>query len=42
MRATITLDDNSLAEAQALTGMQETSALVHIALEALVERETAR
>jgi Arc/MetJ family transcription regulator len=42
MRATITLGDNLLAEAQALTGVQEASALVHVALTALVERDTAR
>jgi Arc/MetJ family transcription regulator len=42
MRATITLGDNLLAAAQTLIGMQETSALVHVALKALVERETAR
>jgi Arc/MetJ family transcription regulator len=42
MCATNTLDDNLLAEAQALTGVQETSALVHVALTALVKRETAR
>jgi Arc/MetJ family transcription regulator len=42
MRITITLDDDLLAEAQGLTGVQETSALVSVALKALVERETAR
>ncbi len=42
MRTTITLDDDLLAKAQALTGVQEKSALVRMALKALVERETAR
>ena len=40
MRAAITLDDDLLAEAQALTGAQEASALERVALKALVERET--
>ena len=42
MRTTITLDDDLIAKAQALTGLQEKSALVRAALKALVERETAR
>ena len=42
MRTTITLDDDLIAKAQALTGLQEKSALVRAALRALVERETAR
>jgi Arc/MetJ family transcription regulator len=42
MRTTITLDDDLVAKAQALTGLQEKSALVRVALKALVERETAR
>jgi Arc/MetJ family transcription regulator len=42
MRTTITLDDDLLAQAQALTGVQEKSALVRVALKGLVERETAR
>jgi Arc/MetJ family transcription regulator len=42
MRTTITLDDDLLAKAQSLTGLQEKSALVRMALKALVERETAR
>jgi Arc/MetJ family transcription regulator len=42
MRTTITLDDDLVAKAQALTGVQEKSALVRLALKALVERETAR
>ena len=42
MRTTISLDDDLLAAAQALTGVQEKSALVRLALKELVERETAR
>ena len=42
MRTTITLDDETVARAQELTGLQEKSALVREALKALVERESAR
>jgi Arc/MetJ family transcription regulator len=42
MRTTLALDDALLAEAQALTGLSEKSALVREALKALVERESAR
>jgi Arc/MetJ family transcription regulator len=42
MRTTITLDDELVAKAQELTGIQEKSALVRHALKALVEREAAR
>lgn len=42
MRTTLTLDDDLLAEAQRLTGSSEKSALVRQALEALIERESAR
>lgn len=42
MRTTISLDDDLVAKAQALTGVLEKSALVRMALKALVERETAR
>lgn len=42
MRATLILDDELLAKAQALTGVIEKSALVRLALRALVERESAR
>jgi len=42
MRTTLALDDDLLAEAQALTGIQEKSALVRDALKALIERESAR
>ena len=42
MRATIALDDDLLAQAGALTGVTERSALVREALKALIERESAR
>ncbi len=42
MRTTLALDDNLLAEAQRLTGMNEKTALVRLALTALIERESAR
>ncbi|MFP3889242.1 type II toxin-antitoxin system VapB family antitoxin [uncultured Ralstonia sp.] len=42
MRATLVLDDDLIAKAQALTGLQEKSALVCEALTALIERECAR
>lgn len=42
MRTTIALDDDLVAEAQALTGLTEKSALVREALMALVQRESAR
>ena len=42
MRTTIALDDELLAKAQALTGFKEKSSLVHEALKALIERESAR
>ena len=42
MRTTITLDDETVARAQELTGLKEKSALVREALKALVERESAR
>ena len=42
MRATLFLDDVLLARAEALTGLNEKSALVHEALKALIERESAR
>ncbi|MEO9189264.1 MAG: type II toxin-antitoxin system VapB family antitoxin [Acetobacteraceae bacterium] len=41
MRTTVNLDDELLAEAQALTGLHEKSALVREALKALIERESA-
>jgi Arc/MetJ family transcription regulator len=42
MRTTLALDDDLLAEAQALTGLGEKSVLVREALKALIERESAR
>jgi Arc/MetJ family transcription regulator len=42
MRTTVTLDDDLLARAQELTGLRERSQLLRQALEALVERESAR
>ena len=42
MRTTIALDDQLLAKAEALTGVRERTALVREALEALIERESAR
>lgn len=42
MRTTLALDDDLLAEAEALTGLGEKTVLVHEALKALIERESAR
>jgi len=42
MRTTIALDDQLLAKAEALTGLKERTALVREALEALIQRESAR
>ncbi|MDP3282575.1 MAG: type II toxin-antitoxin system VapB family antitoxin [Nitrosomonas sp.] len=42
MKTTIVLDDELLEKAQALTHVQEKSALVKEALKALIERESAR
>lgn len=42
LRTTLNLDDDLLASAQQLTGIQEKAALVREALAALVERESAR
>jgi len=42
MRTTLVLDDELLREAQNLTGTQEKSAVVRLALRALVEKESAR
>lgn len=42
MRTTLALDDELLAKAQALVGINEKSSLVREALKALVERESAR
>ena len=42
MRTTISLDDDLLAKAQALTGVSEKTALLREALRALIQRESAR
>ena len=42
MRAMLALDDELFAKAQAITGLTEKSAVVREALQALVERESAR
>ncbi len=42
MRTTIALDDALLARAQEITGVKEKSRLIHEALRALLERESAR
>lgn len=42
MRTTVTLDDELLARAQALSGIEERGMLLREALLALVERQSAR
>ncbi|WMS45304.1 type II toxin-antitoxin system VapB family antitoxin (plasmid) [Acuticoccus sp. MNP-M23] len=42
MRTTVTLDDQLIDRAVALTGVQERGALLRKALTALIERESAR
>ena len=42
VRTTVTLDDDLLARAQELTGVDERGPLLRQALEALVQRESAR
>jgi hypothetical protein len=42
MRTTVTVNDELLAKAAELTGREETSALVRLGLEALIERESAK
>ena len=42
MRTTVTLDDALLARAADLTGMRERGVLLREALQALIERESAR
>ena len=41
MRTTLNIDDAMLAEAAALTGIQEKTALVHKGLQSLIARESA-
>jgi len=42
MRTTIAIDDELLDRARALTGLNETNALVREGLRAVIERESAR
>jgi Arc/MetJ family transcription regulator len=42
MRTTVTLDDNLILRARALTGVNETTALVRQGLETLIRVESAR
>ncbi|HEV8394104.1 MAG TPA: type II toxin-antitoxin system VapB family antitoxin [Vicinamibacterales bacterium] len=42
MRTTLILDDELVAKARGVTGMQEKTALVHEGLRALIARESAR
>lgn len=42
MRTTMILNDELLAHAISLTGVSEKTALVHLGLEALIARESAR
>jgi Arc/MetJ family transcription regulator len=42
MRTTLALDDELLARAQQLTGVNERAALIREALQALIQRESAR
>lgn len=42
MRTTLALDEDLVAKAQAVTGIKERSSLVHEALKALIECDSAR
>ena len=42
MRTTLNIDDKMLDKASSLTGIKEKTALVHLGLEALIARESAR
>jgi Arc/MetJ family transcription regulator len=42
MRTTLNLDDDLVARAQRSTGISEKTKLIHLGLEALIEREAAR
>ena len=42
MRTTVTVNDELMERAAQLTGREETSVLVRLGLEALVERESAK
>jgi Arc/MetJ family transcription regulator len=41
MRTTINLDDDLVAKAKAYTGVKEKTRLIHLGLEALIQREAA-
>jgi Arc/MetJ family transcription regulator len=41
MRTTINLDDELVARAQVYTGVKEKTRLIHLGLEALIQREAA-
>lgn len=42
MRTTVNIDDDLVAEATSLTGVDSRTALLDVALRALIERESAR
>jgi Arc/MetJ family transcription regulator len=42
MRTTLILDDDLIAKARELTGVEEKTKLIHMGLEALVQRAAAR
>lgn len=42
MRTTLNIDDEQLAQAQRLSGLSERTAVIREALQALIERESAR
>lgn len=42
MRTTLIIDDELLAKAQELSGLQEKTAVLHAGLRALISRENAR
>jgi len=42
MRTTVTLDDDLLERARAISGLDERGALIHEGLRALIQREAAR
>jgi hypothetical protein len=42
MRTTVTLDETLLRQAQLFSGVNERSALLRVALDALIQRESAR
>jgi hypothetical protein len=42
MRTTLNLDDDKIARARELTGMEEKTALIHAGLDALIARASAQ